>query len=160
MIRDLLAEHAREPAHWRPFAHFLPTGYARNLVHKTDAYELLVLCWEDGAESPIHDHMGQDCWMAVLEGSIEEVQFQEPAGEGPLDQRAVRTFARGEVAYIHDDIALHLVRPVGGAGISLHLYARPYDSCHVFCPDTGRIADKPLVYHSIAGLPIEPPRPT
>ena len=53
---------------------------------------------------------------------------------------------------ISDDIALHLVRPEAGSpGVSLHLYSRPFDLCHIYDPATGLASEKVLAYHSIHG---------
>jgi hypothetical protein len=89
--------------------------------------------------------------MAVLQGQIEEQQYAVPteSGTGPLRPSARRVFERGEVAYIHDRIALHRVRPHGGQpAVSLHLYARPIDVCQVFDEITGAVLSRQLIYHS------------
>lgn len=147
----ILAEYAQRHDDWRAFAHFAPNQYTRNLVGRTAQYELLVLCWEAGQASPIHDHAGQNCWMAVLEGRIEELQYEFPSAgsAGPLVPGCARTFEKGKVAYIHDDIALHLVRPADGRrGISMHLYARPIETCHAYDAATGRVLPRVLTYHT------------
>ena len=150
----LLSAYAAHHADWRDYALFREDCYTRNLVRRSAAYELLVLCWGADQESPIHNHMGQCCWMAVLEGSIEEVQFSRPASPGPLVERQSRTFTRGDAAYIDDGIAIHLVRPAGGAaGVSLHLYARPYGTCKVYDRATGAVSERELVYDSVGGEP-------
>jgi cysteine dioxygenase len=148
----LLSDYARAHDDWRARAQFAPRCYTRNLVGRTEAYELLVLCWEPGVESPIHDHAGQHCWMAVLEGRIEEIHFDWPAagGSGPLQRRGARVFEAAKVAYIDDGIALHLVRPADGRrAVSLHLYARPIATCSVFDPKSGAVLPRQLTYHSV-----------
>lgn len=154
-----LGEYARTEDDWRRFAHFHPDVYTRNLVARTDHFEMLVLCWSPGQTSPIHDHAGQHCWMGVLDGIVEEVQYGMPGApgasvvRGPLVEGACRAYARGQVAYIHDDIAVHLVRcgPTGG-GTSLHLYARPIDVCRVFDRESGAVLERTLLYHSVEGV--------
>jgi len=154
-VAGLLAAYARERADWRAFARFDRGGYARNLVFKDDLYELLVVCWNPGQESPIHDHAGARCWMTVLEGRIEEVRHERrPAGPsiGPLVERSARTFGRGETAFIRDEIGLHRVRPVGaGPAVSLHLYSPPIATSRVYDPETGAARERVLGYHGVAG---------
>ncbi len=149
----ILAAYAAQHDDWRAYAHLAPGAYTRNLVARNEWYELLVLCWDRGQTSPIHNHAGQNCWMAVLEGRIEEIQFHPPAGgAGPLATGSTRTLEPGRVAFINDDIALHLVRPAAGQkGISLHLYSRPIDTCNVYDPDSGRVVARRLEYHSVGG---------
>lgn len=149
-----VAEYARAHDDWRSFARFDPQTYTRNLVARNEHFEMLVLCWSPGQESPIHDHAGQHCFMGVLEGSIEELQFAFPhsAAGAPLRAGAARRFARGGVAYIHDRIALHRVRPAGGgSAVSLHVYARPIDVCKVFDEVTGAQLQRQLTYHTAVG---------
>ncbi len=146
-----LGGYAREHGDWTRFVRFDPELYTRNLVARNEQFEMLVLCWSAGQESPIHDHAGQHCFMAVLQGRIEELQYSVPAepGAGPLRACGRRVFERGEVAYIHDRIALHRVRPYGGQpAVSLHLYARPIDVCQVYDGESGAVLSKQLIYHS------------
>jgi len=112
-----------------------------------------VLCWYTSQCSPVHNHEGQDCWMAVLEGPIEELHYEMPNGEGPLACGPVRRFETGQVAYISDDIALHLVRAGESApAVSLHLYSKPYAECNCYCEQTGKVTRKRLSYYSVNGV--------
>lgn len=153
-VAQILAEYAATHADWREFALFDDGIYTRNLVGRNEQFEMLVLCWNVGQTSPIHNHAGQNCWMAVLQGEIEEVQFAapRPGHVGQLVPSSSRRFRPGKVAFINDDIALHLVRPCAGErGTSLHLYSRPIDSCNVYDETTGRVVSRKLAYHSVRG---------
>ena len=154
-IAGLLREYAAREEDWRLFAFFSDEGYTRNLVHRAEEFELLILCWGPGQESPIHNHEGQDCWMGVLEGQIEELRYPTPdeVGTGPPEERGRASFGQGEVAFIRDDIGLHLVRSgqTDQPGVSLHLYAAPYDECSCYCPETGKITRKRFSNHSVRG---------
>lgn len=155
-IARLLTAYAREHRDWEAFALFDASRYTRNRVALTERFELLLLCWEEGQESPIHNHESQDCWMAVLDGRLEELRYaMPPAGHrGPLHARESQVFEAGRVAFIRDEMGLHLVRPVGGRAVSLHLYAAPYAECNVYCPETGKITRKRMVDHSVRGVPV------
>jgi len=154
-IAALLGAYAREHDDWRALALWSDECYTRNEVARTDAFQLLVLCWGVGQESPIHNHEGQDCWMGVLEGGVEEVRYCRPqeVRPGPLAPRSAAQFEAGQVAYISDDIGLHVVRSAEPSqrAVSLHLYAAPYDHCNVYCPDTGEVSRKPLENFSCRG---------
>ena len=153
-VARLLESYAGRQEDWREFALFQPGCYARNLVSGCELFELLVLCWQPGQVSPIHDHQGQRCWMSVLAGEIRERQYHLPrqGAAGPLVAGRTRVLERGAVAYIHDDIALHDIGPVGREGITLHLYSRPIRECRIFDPLTGAETLRGLVYHSIEGV--------
>ena len=160
-VAELIGDYARLHRDWREFSFFAEETYTRNLVAREERFELMILCWGKGQESPIHNHEGQDCWMAVLEGEIEEVRFPMP-GNGqpcPLVPRGSRVFRPGQVAFIRDEIGLHLVRPVGAdSGITLHLYSAPYDECNCYSPETGQVTRRKLVYHSVCGQILAPSR--
>jgi cysteine dioxygenase len=153
-VAGLLGRYAGEHADWRDYALFDAAHYTRNLVERNARYELMVVCWGLGQESPIHNHAGQSCWMAVHEGELEEQHYRPRANGAPgleLGQR--RVFRPGEIAYIDDEIALHRVRPLpGGTGVSLHLYACPIDACNVYDPVSGAVVRRALAYHSVRGV--------
>ena len=152
-IAQLLRDYSASHQDWRSYALVSPRCYTRNLVELNDQYELLVLCWDTNQCSPVHNHEGQDCWMAVLEGPMEEVHYEAPTSEGPLACGPVRRFETGQVAYISDEIALHLVRAhESGPAVSLHLYAKPYGECNCYCEETGKITRKKLAYYSVHGV--------
>lgn len=158
-ITELLGSYAREHQDWREYALFSPAHYTRNLVAREARFELMILCWGPGQESAIHNHEGQDCWMAVLDGEIEEVRYPLPVAAGPLRAKGAQTFRAGQVAFIRDEMGLHLVRPPVGArtgGITMHLYSSPYDACNVYCPDTGKVTRKSLAHHSVRGQLLAP----
>jgi len=155
-VASLLARYASEHQDWRRWALFDKSCYTRNLVHREEQFELLLLCWDAEQVSPIHNHEGQRCWMAVLEGAVRETLFKLPAGDSktpaPLETGASRECPRGQVAFITDEIALHEIASAGGKpAVSLHLYSRPFSSCQVYERDTGRIAVRQLGYYSVRG---------
>jgi cysteine dioxygenase len=150
-LARLLGDYALAHDDWKRFALFDAATYSRNLVQKDERYELMVVCWGMWQESPIHNNAGQHCWMVVLEGDVEEIHYSVPEGGGIAKGRS-SVFRRGSVAYINDEIALHKVRPAAGlAGVTLHLYASPIESCNVYDETTGRVVPRKLAYHSVAG---------
>jgi cysteine dioxygenase len=152
-VAGLLADYAARERDWREFALFHDECYARNLVSASELFELLVICWQPGQQSPVHDHQGQNCWMAVLDGEVRERLYHLPlAQKGPLVAGRSRVLEAGSVAYIHDDIALHDIGSLDRPGITLHLYSRPIRECRTFDPATGEESLRGLVYHSIEGV--------
>jgi cysteine dioxygenase len=154
-VARILGAYTTAQDDWRRYAMFSPETYTRNLVARNEHFEMLILCWSEHQTSPIHNHAGQNCWMAVLEGKIEETLYGWPSGSGagPLTAQNTKHYEAGRVAFINDDIALHRVRPAaGGRGISLHLYSKPIDMCNVYDEATGRVVETSLVYHSVEGI--------
>ena len=155
-VASMLARYASEHQDWRRWALFDTDCYTRNLVHREEQFELLLLCWAANQKSPIHNHQGQRCWMAVLEGEVSETLFHLPEGASvqprALDAGASRVCPKSQVAFITDEIALHEIASAGGKpATSLHLYSRPFATCQVYERDTGKIALRQLGYFSVRG---------
>lgn len=86
--------------------------YTRNLIatdHET--FTLLLLCWNGGKASPIHDHPCRGCWMRVCEGTVFETRFADTVkGEGAaeLPEGETYTYNSPQVAYVHGESRLGL----------------------------------------------------
>lgn len=109
-----------------PFVRFSRKAYRRNLVHRHDHFEVLVLCWRPGQHSPIHDHHGSHCGVLVLSGHATEVRFDRlPSGQ--LRASSVQPLPAGSVtASVGDDLHvignwLHPEKDL----ITLHVYSPP-----------------------------------
>ncbi|KAG7347368.1 metal-dependent protein [Nitzschia inconspicua] len=126
-VAKLFRKTTLSPHDWHRYAWFdesLP--YTRNLI-ATDrkTYTLLLLCWNAGQESPIHDHPCDGCWLKVLQGDIREVRY-----DTQLNCVSDETFGQGALSYITDHDGYHKVgNPSNRPSVSLHLYAPPFQRC-------------------------------
>ena len=138
LVAEAMVDFGREARAWKPAVTFRSGGYTRHLLHRSPRFEVLVLCWDRGLESDLHDHAGQRCWMTALDGEIEELRFRQ-TGEQGVEQEGVRLLESRHPAFIRDELGLHVVRarPATQA-VSLHLYARPVERCGIYCDRTGR----------------------
>jgi predicted metal-dependent enzyme (double-stranded beta helix superfamily) len=138
------------------YCHFDPRYYARNLIARTDKFELLALCWEPGQITPIHDHAGSDGWVYCVHGAIEEVRFQcsvSDDGTARVERGDALNATVGEMTYINDDIAWHTVaNQTQERAVTLHLYSGPIDSCQYFDPGTRTIKTRQMKYFSADGV--------
>jgi len=128
---------------WAPYAHFDPTkAYTRNLIYTdNEQYTLLLLCWNVGVESKIHDHPCDGCWLQVLQGQVQECRYEYPTKEdGDLKCNADLTFEEGQTAFIDDTIGLHKIGNPGTIpAVTLHLYAPPFAKCKVWDEGGGAV---------------------
>ena len=51
-------------------------GYRRNVIKKTEHYELVAICWNPGQLTPIHDHVGSDCAFKIIAGISTETTYE------------------------------------------------------------------------------------
>jgi len=69
------------------------TNYTRNLVATdNETYTLLLLCWNPGKQSPIHDHPCDGCWVRVCQGSVKETRYQLSTEDNSLQVTSVQTY--------------------------------------------------------------------
>jgi cysteine dioxygenase len=136
-----------------PHLPFMRHRYARTLVHRCEAFELLLLSWSPGSSSPIHDHDGQDCWFVPLAGTFDLDDYaivDEHGHDATLTRLRSRRLAAGELDRRDQYEALHSVIPATPLAVSLHLYARPIDRCRVFDRSQGTWSWRLLGYDSLA----------
>ena len=69
-IRSFLEEFTVEETSLTPYLTWDRQHYTRNLIDKSDLYELLAICWETGQSSSVHNHRDQMCWMAAPVGRL------------------------------------------------------------------------------------------
>lgn len=109
--------------------------YTRNLIH-TDGenYTLLMLCWNGGRESSIHNHPCEGCFIKTIRGCIRETRYEVHEETNEIRQSKVKFFNEGQVSYMHDSIGLHKIgNPNKDTGsVTLHLYTPPFKSCRIW----------------------------
>lgn len=116
---------------------FRRDGYTRTLVHREQAFEVLLLAWTAGSAAPPHDHDGQSCWLVPLVGRFDAEDY-DVQHDGSFAARLTRLGSRRLDVGCCDrrdaDHAVHSVRVATTIGVSLHVYARPIERCRVFDP--------------------------
>ena len=108
----------------RDGVNFNERAYQRNLIHDTETYEVLVLCWRSGQHSPIHDHGRSTCGVLVIEGVATETIFGAEPGKPLIEARSCRFGAGSVMVSRGGDI--HRVANLESAGIdliTLHVYS-------------------------------------
>lgn len=162
-VRAALEGTTLEPVSLGKHLFFEKGRYTRNLVHRNDDFEILVLCWDEGTYSPIHNHSGQDCWLLVQEGQfclegyvikeggtcpgsaiLEHVESSHKVNPGVMDHR-------GPIADIHR-VTVSRGNP---RAISIHVYAKPFDECLVYDLKGGKCQKQRLKYFSIDGKRVD-----
>ena len=133
--------------------------YTRNLIEKNEYFELLAICWEPGMCSSIHNHKGQNCWMAAPMGKLAVQNYQVLAED--LSAHRCNIVATDTVEITPTNpVAVDPVNPVHDVrnprewaqrAVSLHVYSRPFDSCVVYSVEQGSCGEIGLNYTSMYG---------
>ncbi|KAL3790894.1 hypothetical protein ACHAWO_010891 [Cyclotella atomus] len=111
-------------------------NYTRNLVAAdNETYTLLLLCWNPGKQSPIHDHPCDGCWVRVVEGSVKETRYEMDENDNSLSVTSVDTYEDNKaVSYINDYMGYHKVEnpSANNPAVTLHLYCPPFEKCKIW----------------------------
>ncbi|KAI5205834.1 putative cysteine dioxygenase Cdo1 [Aureobasidium subglaciale] len=132
-IKALMAKYTSNTRHWERYARADKSrGYTRNIVDNVNGKaNLILIVWNPGKGSLIHDHADAHCVMKILKGNLTETIYHKPeSGDTsvhPLQVKQETVYHPNEVTYISDQIGLHRVfnpDPIQPA-MSLHLYTPP-----------------------------------
>ncbi|HEX3467845.1 MAG TPA: cysteine dioxygenase family protein [Candidatus Elarobacter sp.] len=124
-----------------PYLTWSTGRYTRNLIVRDDPFELVAICWDNGARSAIHDHADSDCAFVVQSGEITcenyRVAQRNGSGAAPCDlaRTSTRTLRDGEIDMRSGHLSVHRVGANDGRAVTLHVYAKPIDACRVFDED-------------------------
>jgi Cysteine dioxygenase type I len=156
---EYLRAHPVDPDSLKPYVFWNAQHYTRNLIDKTELYELIAICWEVGMCSSIHNHKGQNCWMAAPIGRL-AVQNYRVLAEDLATRRC--NIVPTEVVHITpaNPVAVDPLNPVHDVrnprewnerAVSLHVYSRPFNSCIVYSVEKGSCGEIGLNYTSMYG---------
>ncbi|HAB90508.1 MAG TPA: hypothetical protein DCF84_08220, partial [Bacteroidetes bacterium] len=105
---------------WANYDHPVEDSYGRNLIYENEHFEVMVMSWNPGDMSAIHDH-GKTQWGCVqIYGQAEHATFK-------VDEEAIYTLSRetlqsGQIIHVNHS----LVHQMGNSGhnrfLSLHVY--------------------------------------
>lgn len=135
----LMEEYASDERQWHQYAFADPSrNYTRNLVDEGNGKSnLLLIVWNPGKCSPIHDHANAHCVMKVLKGTLKETLYAMPpdsesreSSRSSTPPQPIRetTYHENQVTYVSDKIGLHKVLnpSPNEVAVSLHLYTPPH----------------------------------
>lgn len=146
-VKNVLTEIIRrgeeliDPSHLEPN----PERYARRLLHKdpNNRYTVMVMVWDSGQATPLHDHAGIWCVECVYQGKIEVTSYSVRGGD---PEEGLVLFEREEVVQAGIGEAGHLIPPfeyhkIGNPhdkpAVTIHVYGGEMTHCHVFTPVEG-----------------------
>ena len=154
-VQAYLEQTRITPATFEPYLHYKPERYTRHLVHKTEAFEVLVICWDVGQQAPIHGHEGELCWARVERGKLRFTNYRL-VSETPLQLAPLSAAIDGGVGYLDGPADIHAVQnciEFGAPAASLHVYSRPYAECDIYDLVRGERQRARMSYDTMYGKP-------
>jgi len=134
-------EEFLDPAYLQP----TPNVYARRLLHRDPAgrYTALVMVWDRGQGTPLHDHAGMWCVECVYQGRIRVTSYSVHGGDpetGVVQFRKENEIhaGPGEAGALIPPFEYHVLENAGEKpAVTLHVYGGEMTYCHIFNPVDG-----------------------
>ena len=122
--------------------------YTRNCIVNNEKFELILICWCKGHKTPIHDHGGEECWVKVIGGELEELIYQKNE-KGDLVPVRTSLSKANQITYMKDFMGFHSLENIANKkSLTLHLYAKPIRKCNIFDSDTKSFVETEMFYHT------------
>jgi cysteine dioxygenase len=158
-VLSLLSKMPVEESSLNPYLTWDRQHYTRNLIDKTELYELIAICWEVGQSSSVHNHRDQNCWMAVPVGRLLVENFHlvmQDLHGGTCSLEPLNTVEMNisQPCAVNPADPVHRVvnpREFGERAVSLHVYSRPFDTCVVYSPEQGTCGEIRLHFNTEFG---------
>ena len=133
--------------------------YMRHPILLHDDWEIMLIAWQSGQVTPIHDHRGVMGGMAVLSGALAEERFTTPDDRPQLADARVRP--EGDLSDIGPTV-LHRLAPKSARAVSLHVYRPPLrtmgiweaDGMHEIRPSAFDVEEEVLARAAASGVPV------
>ncbi len=108
---------------WADFNHPVEDSYGRKLVYKEDNLEIMVMSWQPGDFSGLHDHGHTEYGAVKVFGPAEHAVFH-------VEEDTIRTLARwtlqpGETVSVSHSLVHQMGSPGNTPFLSLHVYGTP-----------------------------------
>lgn len=164
-VEDYLRSTPVDPDSLERYLHFTPTHYTRNLIYRCPLFELMTICWDVGQVSRIHNHAGQQCWMAVPFGKLDVQNYEIVAIDGKTGYCELKEANRfvmdpAHPGHVEAERPVHaVINPAayGARAASLHVYSKPYDRCLVYSLENKSYTEVPLFFDTEYGKRVSDP---
>lgn len=113
-----------------------PDGYQRNVIDCTDTFELVVICWDPGQKTAIHDHGSSDCAFRVIEGAVTETIYTR-TDDGGVEATDRQVHVAGDEGFVDEADVHRLSNETRQRASNIHLYMPPVGDGDVYDDPTG-----------------------
>ena len=134
---------AEETERYLDRVRFSSDRYMRHPIALWNDWEVMLIAWERGQVTPVHDHRGVMGGMVVLAGSLDEERFETPARRPELYERAHAS--GGRPVRHRPDRPSPADADDPARAVSLHVYRPPLRTMGVW-DESGMISVMPSAF--------------
>jgi predicted metal-dependent enzyme (double-stranded beta helix superfamily) len=146
-VKDVLVEMVNRGEPFLPEDLLAPTpaSYARRLLHRDPRgrYTVLVMVWDRGQGTMLHDHAGIWCCECCYRGRMRVTSYSVHGGDPERDlvrfekERTVEATV-GDAGALIPPFEYHVLENAADApSVTIHVYGGEMTYCHVFEPEPG-----------------------
>ncbi len=141
-VKRVLTASVLDDADFLPADYLVPTPerYARRLLHKDPAgrYSVVIMVWDRGQGTPLHDHAGAWCVECVYRGRIRIESYDRTAlDDGAIGFRSAGVLFAGpaEAGHLIPPHEYHRIEnPDADPAVTIHVYSGEMTWCNAFHP--------------------------
>lgn len=131
---------------FRRYENWELNNYTRNCFYCDECFELILICWDVGQQTAIHDHDGEDCWVYLLEGEMEEEFYKLNEDNQPILSHS-QTLLQNQLTKSTNDSGFHRLKNSSKKrSVSLHIYAKPIEKSQFYDEEQEMLIEKRLSY--------------
>ena len=154
---------------------FSAQTYQRKLICRTPRFDLLILCWQPGQSSSIHDHADslnvtrvyrgvltsrgferstpspmERCWgedIASQSMASQSMVAVSPGSNTPVSLKTEHYFHNNDLVSVDRHEIHQLANTSEENLVTLHVYAKPLETITVYCPESGGSETVPVHFN-------------
>lgn len=133
----ILSRYAVPSHDLEPYFRWNSRHYTRTCINRNDDFELLVICYEPGQRTSIHDYDSQTAWIHPVMGEVVEERYDALPNDG-IELASEIHLRPGKDDSLTNGNAIHrFVNPGPARAVTLNLYAKPMRKWRVYDEATG-----------------------
>lgn len=118
MERAQITEDDLQP--WADYTHPIEDGYGRKLAYQTDHYEIMIMTWNPGDYSSVHDH-GYTQWGAVqVFGNVMHQTYSNSGKKFRLGKKEILPY--GSITKVNNALIHQMGNVTTSPYLTLHMY--------------------------------------
>jgi len=87
--------------------------------YSNEIFEIILICWDTGSETRIHDHPDKGCALQLMKGCLQEHLY-----DSNIKLKKINTIISNNTSYMENSIGYHKIKCIDAA-LSLHIYSPP-----------------------------------
>ncbi len=113
--------------------------YTRNSIFENEQFEILLVCFEKGQGSPIHDYDFNEAWITVVQGKLREEKFRQHPRGNRLEKVSSVNLMPGDFTFISGQVGIHRYFNIfENRSVCLCLYSKPVKRWKIYDEATGK----------------------